>query len=359
MMKIGILTFHRAYNYGAVLQAYALQTYLKDRGCDVYIIDYYNKNVYSNYKLINWKLIFRKNIIKSVFAIIEQANHFTIKRKKKKVYTNFFNHYYRLISWHEITNLDLIIIGSDQVWNPNIVGGFKNAYFGFGIPKNINLISYAASTEGITLNENNTIWYKKMLEQFKVISVRERAFKNYLEKIIDMPVYLSLDPTLLMPFSFWKKFGKISLYKNYILVYQARRSLHILTFAEKIAKQINAQIVILTSNVSTVDHKYVVVDNASPEEFVGLFENARCVIALSFHAVVFSVVSQVPFYAIKNKDGWDNRIESLLDELDLMDRFIDVNEDINYTSIDYSKTMSQIERLKAMSVSYLDRVLGL
>lgn len=357
-MKIGILTFHRAHNYGAVLQLYALTSYLKSLGKEIYVIDYYNKYVYDNYKFFNLNRIKCKNPIKLSYRIIKTILLVPEKLHKRYLFKDFLKKHFTLIEQKSISTLDCIIVGSDQVWNPKIVGGFKNQYFGYDIPKNIKLVSYAASTEINTMTTENLHKYKESLRNFKNICVREKKFAEYLSTTINQEIQVCIDPTLLLEKNIWEKFAIKSKEKNYVLVYQARANKDIIRYAEKIAEKNNSQIIILTSNVSSYDNKHIIKKYATPEEFVGYFMNAKCVIALSFHAVVFSIIAQVPFYAIRLNDGWDNRVESLLRNLNLLDRFVTTDNIVEYSEIDYDRIDLKIKYLRDNSKEYLKAILS-
>ena len=81
-MKIGILTFHRAHNYGAVLQAYALQEILRSKGHYVEFIDYKNPYLLSVYNWLSWKRFITKNVMRTIKEL-----SLIIKRKRR--YDNF------------------------------------------------------------------------------------------------------------------------------------------------------------------------------------------------------------------------------------------------------------------------------
>lgn len=357
-MKIGILTFHRAHNYGAVLQLYALTSYLKSLGNDIYVIDYYNKAVYDNYKIFNLNRIKCKNPIRLVYRIIQNIVLMPEKINKKHIYVKFLKKYFTLIDTKYIFTLDCIVVGSDQVWNPKIVGGFKNLYFGFNIPNNVKLVSYAASTEKKTMTSENLHKYEECLLRFGNICVREEKFAEYLKTVIKQDIKVCIDPTFLLEKNIWERFSVKNVEQNYVLVYQARPNKDIIKFAEKIASKTNSQIIILTSNVSSFDNKHIIKKCATPEEFVGYFMNAKCVIALSFHAVAFSIISRVPFYAIRLNDGWDTRVESLLQALNLLDRFVAINDIVEYSEIDYNRLELNINSLKNKAKNYIKSTLS-
>lgn len=355
-MKVGILTFHRAYNYGAVLQAYALQKTLTELGYDAFVIDYKCDAVYDDYKIIRWDKVIRKNPIKMLSQLMRELRHVPIKTKKSRAFKPFIEKQLHLFPLSKIGELDVLIVGSDQVWNPNITRGFNNLFFGQICEGKFPLVSYAASSEFITLTQTNENNYRDVLSRFNSISVRESGFARYLQKLTTKPVQTVLDPTLLMNCNQWKEFTnaiKIR-FDNYVLVYQARVYDKIIPFAKEIASQIGAKVLVITSNVtSIVDDDCIVISNATPQEFVRYFIKARCAIALSFHAVAFSILSKIPFYAIYSGDGWDNRVASLLTDLGLLNRFVSINSDVDFSVIDYTSIDLKLLELRRISIEWI------
>ena len=200
-MKIYIVTCNNAYNYGAVLQAYALQTYIEKYGHDVKIIDFYPKNL----RKISEK--YRKNVI---FKIIRAILYYPDYKKSAKVFGDFARSFLNLTSpCHNIVDInnlplaDLYIAGSDQIWNPVIGNAFEDAYF-LNLNKKINKISYAASI-GLKELDNEYISYlKSRLKDFDAISVREEVTNIILNDIGINSVNV-IDPVYLLSSKEWIK----------------------------------------------------------------------------------------------------------------------------------------------------------
>ena len=94
-MKIGILTFHRAENFGATLQAYALQTYLSQQGHDVNIIDYRCPAIEMTYDIFNPRILFsRKNVFISLKHYLSRFRNIKDRIRKKRSFELFWEHYY-------------------------------------------------------------------------------------------------------------------------------------------------------------------------------------------------------------------------------------------------------------------------
>ena len=121
--KIGILTFHKAHNYGAMLQAFALSKKLNSN-YNVEIINYYNKRIFNGYKVIR---PFKKNILKSFKRLLHDIFYFKVDLERYKSFDNFINNKCNLSSNYNdkdlikgINDYNILIAGSDQVWNKNL-----------------------------------------------------------------------------------------------------------------------------------------------------------------------------------------------------------------------------------------------
>ena len=253
-MKIGILTFHSAHNYGAVLQAYALQEKLKSLGHNVEFIEYCPNYLIDPYKIIP------KNIFssKSVFRIIKDILFLTLTLRKRIIRSKNFIHFIKNNLNHSqggintVTKIhDIYIVGSDQIWNPKITKGFDLTYWGnFKTGENIKKITYAASMGICDLSKEEVTFIKSSLINFYGISVREKNLVELLQPLTDKPIKLVLDPTLILDKQLWRKFAVKPKIKNkYVLVYQIRWNKNIYLIAKQIAKQLNATIVEVTSSI--------------------------------------------------------------------------------------------------------------
>ena len=181
-MKIGILTFHCAHNYGAVLQCYATQEFLRSKGYDVEIINYRPEYLLRPYKLFDKTRFKANNPIQFIKKIIIELMIFKMRYKRWKGFEKFINN--RLSVGCVVTKNTLpsdcnaYIIGSDQVWNPRITRGFDSIYFAnFPFEKEEKkYISYAASMETKSLDETQIEFYKKNME------IAQQNLESSLEK---------------------------------------------------------------------------------------------------------------------------------------------------------------------------------
>lgn len=352
-MKIGILTFHCAHNYGAVLQCYALQETLKTMGHDVKVIDYRPEFLLAPYKVWDIHRDGKSNSFLKRF-ILE-----CLKLPKRIIRHKAFDSFIqtRLCLTEEKTissSFGAYIIGSDQVWNPQITKGFHKPYFGyFEFPKeNRKYIAYAASMETSSLNQEAKDFYEKALGNFDAISVREKTLVDLLQPLTPKKIKTGLDPTLLANNEIWNPIIKCpSINYKYVLVYQVRYDINTSRIARHIAEQIGAKVIEITSWVNWKFKKNVY-QCCYPEEFLGWIKHASCVVTTSFHGTAFSVIFSKPFYCLKLGKG-DTRAASLLQELGLENRMIEKTLSPTFQAVDYQQSNIKLADLQNKSYQYL------
>lgn len=317
-MKIGILTFHSAHNYGAVLQAYALQKYLMSFNHTVEFINYNNEKLLRVYKWFEFKRFKTLNVTKfyTEFKLLSPRKRRFVK------FESFIDKYlYLSPKNYDTKSYDVIIIGSDQVWNTDLTSGFDKMYWGnFVIKNECNLISYAASMQD-EISESNKLQIKKLLGNFSGISVREDSIARNLAMLLGIDIPVVLDPTLLLSSNEWEQICANKIVRRpYLLFYQVRKNEKAKLIAEQIAENLNLEIVNLSAGIDLNNSPEFI--DAGPLDFVSLFKNASYVVCTSFHGTVFSIIFNVPFCSIILNDGKDNRVLSLLSKLNLVDRGI-------------------------------------
>lgn len=331
-MNVGLLTFHNAVNYGAVLQCYALSSFLRKNGCNVCVINYCNKDLLSCYKVFDRHRFFKRssplNMMHRFFTEVSLLPH-RISRNVK--FSRFVEEEFNLLypTSDNLSSLDLIVVGSDQVWNTKLTKGFDSYYWGnFKRANESKLISYAASVEEFWNKEDDDV-AKNLLCRFDAISVREAKAADRISKILSRDdVELSVDPTLLIDKNSWSKIAKApSIRDPYILVYQVRPSERVCKIAKIVAEMLSLKIIYLSASVAGLNSHCCY--GASPQEYLGLFEHASFVVCSSFHGTVFSMIFEKPFISVKLNDGKDSRVESLLSKVNAKHRFLSECEEVN------------------------------
>lgn len=340
-MEIKTITCHNVYNYGASLQAYALQHFLQSLGHDVQIIDflpYYFQRRYNLHYISPtskyYKICRLHPFLTYTFNLIK-LKYMNTTWGRKKMFDEFTKHFLSLTKNRYETSLalkenpplaDIYIAGSDQIWNTDLNNGKEPAYYlDFGNP-NIKRISYAASFGISKVNPNLTEFIKNSLNKIDAISVREQTGIKILQEL-GIEGELVLDPVFLLEKEEWKKLSQSSLkYPNikdghYILVYDFMNDDRIKQMAYKIKSESNLPIVSI-NDYTPMDYADININNAGPLEFLDLINRANVVISSSFHATAFSIIFEKEFYVYPLK-GQNNssRMTDLLIKLDINERF--------------------------------------
>lgn len=374
-MKIGILTYHRAQNFGAVLQAYALSTFFKQQGFDVEIIDYwpqYRKEMQSIIPFSFWKLNSIKKIkalVKFIISFFQFLINYKIFNSKKNKFWYFTSKHFGINKNPLYTDgpqinkfYDVCIYGSDQIWRKFKLNGFQDidkTYYG-AYPENCAIkIAYAASMGEININEKDKLNIGNLLKNFNKISVREESLKFFLEKNYHVLSSLVCDPTFLMDKKDWVKIIPASLYipeKKYLLYYNLHPSDLGKKTATIIAKHYRLSIIEIPEKFSNnIFKKYH--DTTGPIEFLSLIRNSDFVISSSFHGVAFSIIFEKQFYALglgKNAD----RVITTLAELSISNRYIHTIDEINFNDkIDYNRLNSSLINYRNKSLTFINESL--
>lgn len=348
MTKVGVITIHYGNNYGSALQAYALQEYLKNRGDDVVLLNYLPERY-----LVDCNHIINK---KNEFIIKEFIYRILTYRKKKKCLKTFelfltshikiSKKLYNSDDLYKIANdCNIVIVGSDQVWNSDYNDGIDLNYYLSFVPKGIKKIAYAASCGKDDYTPKEWLQIKELLSDFDAISLRESDMvKRFRE--IGINSSLVCDPVFLLTPKEWEKIMVCTnqIENDYLLIYCLESNKkELIDLGNKIAKQRGLKTVIVSyysiRHSRDVDYNLEV---SNPSVFISLVSNSSYVITNSFHGVAFSIIFNKQFLVLK-RNKYNSRITSLLKRFDIMDRYIDLDEklvfqnDIDYQNINVLK----------------------
>lgn len=353
-MKVGILTYHCAYNFGALLQCYALQEFLKSIGHESFVLNYRPQYIETKKPGINIRMLIRNPLRWGKYILTE-------RNKLIEFYTDFsqFENEYLNLSktcttkseFEQIcSQMDGVIIGSDQVWN-NKYNGNDDIWFGCWKMNPYRVMSYAVSAGNPSTNLCNIDNVEDCLNKFSGISVRENILKNVLESRIRKNIECVLDPSLMVNPSIWEKWYKPKMNSKYIVVYQARIDSNVHRIAKIISNDIKDCEII---SVDLYENSYRMCDKqviVPPNDFVSLIRFAECVITTSFHGTAFSIITNTPFYTIALNDGMDERSKNLLEELGLENRFIHKEDSPTFKPINFEKAneLLKIKRLDSQA----------
>lgn len=361
-MKVGILTFHRANNYGAVLQVYALQNICKSIGCDVEIIDYRCNAIEMHYTPIVFPK-FNKNIIKWVKLCIKYILIGNAIKTKEERYNEFRSRLnisqetYRTEKEKIESKYDVIITGSDQVWSFDVINELNDWYCYRKNSNDTKVISYAASAGSLITFRNNFDFYGEIIRCYSDISVRELNLKNFLINNGIKDVSRVLDPTLLMNINEWNRIISSDrvIQKKYILYYDVENNEDAKRIAIDLARKERLKLVVLNKYRNISLNSLLVID-AGPIEFLNLIKNAEYIVGSSFHLVVFSIIFEKKFLSLLHPKTGD-RVRELLCELKLENRIMSKNDNALKikNSIDYNDVKKKLEELKIESIEYLKK----
>ena len=323
-MKIGILTFCFAHNYGAVLQANALKNYIEslDSSNKVTMINYVPKKIAHIYSLN--PLMQSKSILSIIRNCLQLPKRF-------KQYFIFENYIKKLtdnnskITDHntlaiELEGFDILVCGSDQIWNTKITGDVTDYFFDSLNSKAVR-IAYAASFGNNKLTDYQKVVIAKYLPNFKGVSLREEDGLQVVQSFIKNPVSIVVDPVFLQNRDYWDVESEKSLFKtekNYILFYTLKSNPKLIEQAELLSKQMNVEIYVIHPTCARAKVNGKTLTGIGPCEFLWLIKNATCVCTDSFHATAFSLIFQKKYFHVKN-NGKESRVESILERLNCYD----------------------------------------
>jgi len=366
LKKTGILTFHCADNYGAVLQAYALMKEIQNLGHEVEIIDFRPSVIvdfYQNKSISIRESVSRVGLYKTARRWISYKLRSKTIASRLKNFDSFRREYLSISkekyrSFEELKganwDFDYLVTGSDQVWNPDFFMPTGGAYFlDFG-GKNVKRVSYAPSIAR-DVEELHYEYYVDYLKNFDHISVRERSAERLLSKLTDKPITVALDPTLLLKADDW---DRISSTKNavdkYVLVYDLIKDPTTVTLANNVAKEYGLKIISYGSRRGYHNWSRSF-EGAHPKEFLALFRDAEFIVTSSFHGTAFSIIYNKPFYTVPHPVRGSRMID-LLRVLGLGSRII-TNPEISVTKIDFGEANNRLGALRARSKDFLREAL--
>lgn len=355
--KIGMISFHRAINYGAILQVYALQEKVNELGAECTILDYRNEKLESHHK--EMKLSDCKEIKDYIIYFLLHKNYnekFHAFRNFSYKYLNMSKPYYSAKELEKVEDeYDRFITGSDQVWNFSI-SNLDPAYFLSFNKGAFKKNSYAASFGVNSLPEKYKDKYYNLLKEFNYLSVREQQGAKIISKLFRKDVQVVLDPTLLISKEEWFKLSKDYFSKNkYILVYAFGGSKNIMDLAKNISKKTGYKVVWISNTYKkSINIKYV--KSAGPEEFLGLFKNAEYIITNSFHGTALSINFNKQFFTelLPESKGTNSRMEDILELFKLENRIItSSNSSVIDIPIDYTEVNRILKTERKRSIDFL------
>lgn len=340
MARIGLITLNpKIYNYGGILQEYALLCKLQEYG-DAEIVNF---NVNNELTIFSLKRDIRNLEARKIIDFIKDrfshprivGNYREIVEKRRTMFDNFRNQYMKIsypVLNQELNDdrYDILIAGSDQIWNPD----YSIPAFFLDFKTNSKKIIYAASLGKAHLTNRQRVIYGKYINKLKYVSLRERSGIELLQKYTDTPLKCVVDPTLLITREQWDEIcPEREIQGKYIFCYflelTEEKYIATLEFAEKHNLRI-ANIPFLHGIDDRVHFENSIIPkNLGPDGFISLIKNAEYVITDSFHAAVFSCIYKKNFKVFGRNCGSYNmntRLENLMEIFGVKNNIITPNE---------------------------------
>lgn len=371
--KVGIITLSNSTNYGGVLQSVALSHTLEKLGMKPTNITYQTmpsawKSARNYVKLrvrlygskgIGTKLRICAGVVKTLLSNI----HYPAVKKKQENFKEFLKKYLNETPCYPTSELlkencagyDAYITGSDQVWNSAFsFNEFVGAYFLDFVPSNAPCYSYAASAGGKKSDE----YVQQIIERtkhFSGITVREKSLEMHMKKLGCDRAQTVLDPTLLMQRDEWAQMEKKPERKvpeHYILVYYLEKDVLNDPVIKKASQELGIPVVDIMPNYGKTEYEHIVDDTAGPAEFLYYVNHADYVITNSFHMVVFSLIFQKKFVALR-REGQESRIDDLLKTVQCPERYIENEQQWNMLKEQAKDVSPYIAQELEKSLDYL------
>ena len=371
-MKIGLLSPYFSHNYGTVLQAFALENYLKSKGHKCEYIQYcLFKNFFEKLFFIVLHPLYlfkyyknkKQNSKALKYAYLSTEDYSQILVKNKRFCEQFITISPRRSSYFNAKGLnsdyELFIVGSDQTWSPEIIYNYSVFFLPF-VESSAKKASYACSFGTSNIDFQYKKFLRKSLSSFKYVSCRDKKNADMLTSLLQKTVTNVIDPTLLLNKEDWSKFMKtVDMPPKYILCYILGEKQCITEYANKIAKEKGLPVYHILTRPCHENNPNVL-KGIGCQEFLYLIANCELLVTDSFHGTIFSINFQKNFVSFDKYVGasYDNgRLADVLKEFNLLDHY-HIDTDFSYPSeIDYNKINSILETKRKDSIQYLQKVL--
>lgn len=365
MSRVGILTFHSANNFGALLQAVSLQkTITEYDNVECKLINYEPEFIRKDYSISPFNSKHPKAIVKSILRIPDKSKRnskFEDFRRKNTICTESCQS--EDIFKHICESFDKIVVGSDQVWNYDLTERDMR-YFLPEINSTIKKSAYAASTGGADFSSKAADEMIRCLQEFDNISVRETTSKDAIQQRVNKKnIEVVLDPVFLTTKEKWMKLASKPIKKDYILFFKmgySKTADPALEFAKKLSEKTGYELLMLWDQETWFRYRDVKhIGAVGPAEFLRWINEAKCVVTNSFHATAFSIILNTPFYVeteIERKDRVLNILKIFeLEAFGLVKG--QTKSEMILPQIEWGIVNSKLENERQESLNYIDKIL--
>ncbi len=374
-MKVGILTFHFSDNYGALFQSYGLKQYLESLGCNVEFVNYHPDYIEAGGRL-NLSKLFSMANLKALYLIasgflnklISPGDYLAaMERFRVDVLGSSGKEYKEGQDISEaFSKYDLLICGSDQIWNPSVQYGVDPVYF-LRCNKSLNVrkISYAPSFGSDALGSEYRSEVAALLRGLDAISVREASGADIVEGLIGNRPVVVPDPTIISGGfeSIMKPMDDVSDNHRYCFLYNLRTNDGVPEACEFLKKE--GMEVLEVHNPHRRWKASGRIVYPTPEQWLYLHKKSEFVITNSFHGVALSIVNKRPFAYLSLKGGrakMNARAYNLIRSCGLEQRIVSEDNPIAKvfgTEIDWSEVERRETLLRNTGQEFLKEQLEL
>lgn len=320
--KVGVITFHRALNYGAVLQSYALQVFLSQNGFDSELIDYHPASFKAERRLLTFS---------SPIALVKSLYKYPAYKTKVRRFDRFLNKCHLsapICDYAKLTTKSadyaFLLVGSDQVWNSQWNHNDMAYYLDFApLSKKY---SYAAS---LGTSNHDAFSAKRLadhLSSFRRLSVREKSAADLISPLVTNEVSTHVDPTLLLDKTEWLKITHKIVEKPYLLIYTLENDPSLIDKAIAIADERKLEIIQIKDVFRPTKGRIKYASCVAPEHFVSLFSQAAFIVTNSFHGLAFATIFEKDFIVSpqKRQGAPNDRLFDFINKFGLKKQLIDV-----------------------------------
>ncbi len=365
-MRIGIVTFHCAYNFGSVLQAWALKRKLEHMGREVQIVDYRGAD-FDQYRLIQTY---------SLHAFAASIALYPRQRRRSQAFESFIATELDPTARYGVQDevrmaselpkqFDCFICGSDQIWNLDCTRGPVGPYF-LDFAQDARRIAYAPSLSHTSFapeyfGEHERELIKNWLSHFAAISVREETTAPLFQPLSPMPIQICLDPTLLLDAEDYAallaestRVDSIS-FDDKLFVYMLERNDEMVSYGAKLAREMGLDIAYVSRRPLAFDGvKAVNLYGIGPTEFLQVLQRSAAVLTNSFHATVFSLLFGQSFQTFATQRS-GSRMKELLASFDASEHLSDGSLLKQPTPV--RDVAQHLDKMRANSLGFLEKAL--
>ena len=373
MRRVGILTFHRAINYGALLQAYALQTAISKLSPElsVKVIDYRTHAIEDVYDPLNLHSA-RLPALDAALWLTRLGR----RRENRQNFDAFLDaHVSRTVPVRReeldgiADEFDAVVAGSDQIWNAEISHGDAAFLLDFvQVKENVRRVSYAASFGRVSLPEKSQAFFRRNLssERWDAMSVRESSAAEIVFGLTGSRPQVVLDPTILLSKDDWEGLCrpvKALEGKKFLIIYNQVLPKNLMSFARNLARRSDLKLYQLGGGLKNPD--IPILRGLTPEQFLWIFRHAEGTIVNSFHGTAFSVIFEKPFF-VETTDAhgkFNTRIQGLLETAGIRGRdisaedfadFLDSkNDNLHSDNINWHFVQKNLDAARQKSLDFL------